>query len=69
MANNLSKRTIQIVGSCFEDTSPEINEFSHELIKDLTLNLLKKNATILGTVGADPSNAEGMHLIYEWDVL
>lgn len=69
MVNNLSKRTIQIVGSCFGDTSSEINEFSHELIKYLTLNLLKKNATILGTVGADPSNAEGMRLIYDWDVL
>lgn len=69
MVNNLSKRTVQIVGSCSKDTQPEINRYSHELVKYLTLGLLEKNATILSTVGNDPLSNEGMRLTYDWDVI
>lgn len=69
MVNNLSKRTVQIVGSCSKDTQPEINRYSHELVRYLTLGLLKKNATILCTVGNDPLNENGIRLIYDWDVI
>lgn len=67
--NSYFKRTVQIVGSCSENIDPEINKFSHELVKNLTKGLLENGALILGTVGVDILGKNGLPLIYDWNIL
>lgn len=67
--NSYSKRTVQIVGSCSEDIDPEINKFSHEVVKHLTKSLLENGATILSTVGKDSIGKNSLPIIYDWNIL
>lgn len=67
--NPFSKRTVQIVGSCSKFINSELNEFSHEVVRNLTNGLLENEAIMLSTVGGDALVDNGLPLIYNWDIL
>lgn len=66
---SLSKRTVQIVGSCSESIDPKINEYSHELVKNLTEYLIENEIIILSAVGGEALGKNGLPKIYNWDIL
>ena len=73
MKSNLFNKVIQIAGSCSPDTDPDLIEFSHKLIKFLTMGLLERKAIVVTIVGDDvrlkSNDTASPSLIYYWDVL
>jgi len=65
----LSKRTVQIVGSCSDSIDPNINAYSHELVRNLTKYLIENKVIILSTVGDEALGKNSLSLIYDWDIL
>lgn len=73
LTDSLQGRTIQIAGSASKDTSFETIEFSHETVKHIASQLLKKGAAITSTIGdevkSDPDKPDSPSIIFYWDIL
>jgi len=70
--NNLSGRVIQIAGSCSSNADPQQIDYSHNLVRHLTYELLNNGATITTIVGKDPTFSIGEILkshVYYWDII
>lgn len=73
MVKRLLNKAIQIAGSCSKDGNPEIIEYAHSLVRNLTKMLLSEGVNLVTTVDkfavANKKNKCGPAIIFYWDVL
>jgi len=73
MVKRLSDKALQIEGSCSKDGNPQIINYCHSLVRNLTKMLLLEGAAFITTVDkyvtTDEKNRTGHAIIFYWDIL